>query len=189
MPVDDSSVYNQLDSGNITYVTGTAKEHMLQSAYIRNANPNPVDYTVSDGIRSGRITMATLIHTASSVFNRFQEYNKFSMPFYGGFDGVNILDRDNRLLNDRASSSDLGGKQFYTGGGCPACGNSGYKGRKGIYELLDVTDPIRDLITEKAPTLVLKQKAIELGMVPLREDGLRNIYDGETTVEEVLKYT
>jgi type IV pilus assembly protein PilB len=87
------------------------------------------------------------------------------------------------------SSSDLGGKQFYTGGGCPACGNSGYKGRKGIYELLDVTDPIRDLITEKAPTLVLKQKAIELGMVPLREDGLRNIYDGETTVEEVLKYT
>lgn len=87
------------------------------------------------------------------------------------------------------SASDLGGKQFYTGGGCSACGNSGYKGRKGIYELLDITDPIRDLITEKAPTLVLKQKAIELGMVPLREDGLRNIYDGETTVEEVLKYT
>ena len=112
------ALYNQLDSGNITYVTGTAKEHMLQSAYIRNANPNPVDYTVSDGIRSGRITMATLIHTASSVFNRFQEYNKFSMPFYGGFDGVNILDRDNRLLNDRASSSDLGGKagDAFTGG-------------------------------------------------------------------------
>lgn len=94
------------------------------------------------------------------------------------------------ILNQlNVSATDLGGKQFYTGGGCSACGNSGYKGRKGIYELLDVTDPIRDLITEKAPTLVLKQKAIELGMVPLREDGLRNIYDGETTVEEVLKYT
>ena len=52
-----------------------------------------------------------------------------------------------------------------------------------------MNDPIRDLITEKAPTLVLKQKAIELGMLTLREDGLRNIYDGETTVEEVLKYT
>ena len=87
------------------------------------------------------------------------------------------------------SASDLAGKSFYTGSGCSTCGNSGYKGRKGIYELLDVTDPIRDLITEKAPTLVLKQKAIELGMVTLREDGLRNIYDGETTVEEVLKYT
>lgn len=84
---------------------------------------------------------------------------------------------------------DLGGKQFHTGAGCSACGGSGYKGRKGIYELLDVTDPIRDLITSRAPSLVLRQKAIELGMATLREDGLRSIYDGETTIEEVLKYT
>lgn len=96
----------------------------------------------------------------------------------------------NHILNQLGvSATDLAGKQFYTGGGCSVCNNSGYKGRKGIYELLEVSDPIRDLITEKAPTLVLKQKAIELGMVTLRDDGLRNIYDGETTVEEVLKYT
>jgi type IV pilus assembly protein PilB len=87
------------------------------------------------------------------------------------------------------SSSDTGGKQFFTGGGCDKCGGSGYKGRKGIYELLNVTDPLRELIIERAPTLVLKQKAIELGMMTLREDGLRNIYDGETSIEEVLKYT
>ncbi len=94
------------------------------------------------------------------------------------------------ILNQLGVSAvDLAGKHFYTGSGCSSCGNSGYKGRKGLYELLDITDPIRDLITEKAPTLVLKQKAIELGMVTLRDDGLRNIYDGETTVEEVLKYT
>lgn len=94
------------------------------------------------------------------------------------------------ILNQlNLSQSELGGKQFYTGNGCSKCGGSGYKGRKGIYELLHVTDPIRELITERAPTLVLKQKAIELGMQTLREDGLRNIYDGETTIEEVLKYT
>jgi type IV pilus assembly protein PilB len=87
------------------------------------------------------------------------------------------------------SPEDIGTKQFYTGGGCPTCNGGGYKGRKGIYELLNITDPIRDLIIEKAPTLTLKQKAIELGMSTLREDGLRNIYDGETTIEEVLKYT
>jgi type IV pilus assembly protein PilB len=87
------------------------------------------------------------------------------------------------------SQDDLGGKKFYTGSGCDKCGGSGYKGRKGIYELLEVSDPIRELITQKAPSLVLKQKAIELGMATLREDGLRNIYDGETTIEEVLKYT
>lgn len=94
------------------------------------------------------------------------------------------------ILNQlNLTQDDIGNKSFYTGNGCDKCGGSGYKGRKGIYELLDVTDPIRELITERAPTLVLKQKAIELGMVTLREDGLRNIYDGETTIEEVLKYT
>lgn len=94
------------------------------------------------------------------------------------------------ILNQlNLSPEDLGGKHFYTGSGCSSCGNSGYKGRKGIYELLDVTDPIRELITGRAPSLVLRQKAIELGMVTLREDGLRSIYDGATTIEEVLKYT
>jgi type IV pilus assembly protein PilB len=58
-----------------------------------------------------------------------------------------------------------------------------------LYELLNVTDPIRELITSRAPSVVLKQKAVELGMNTLREDGLRNIYLGSTTIEEVLKYT
>lgn len=87
------------------------------------------------------------------------------------------------------SAADIGNKHFYTGAGCSTCGNSGYKGRKGLYELLDITDPLRELITQKAPTLVVRQKAIELGMLTLREDGVRNIFDGETTIEEVLKYT
>lgn len=94
------------------------------------------------------------------------------------------------ILNQlNLTPDDIGGKHFYTGAGCSTCGSSGYKGRRGIYELLDVTDPIRELITGRAPSLVLRQKAIELGMVTLREDGLRSIYDGETTIEEVLKYT
>ena len=84
---------------------------------------------------------------------------------------------------------DIGGRQFYYGKGCDACNNTGYKGRKGIYELLKITDPLRELINERAPTVVLKQKAIELGMVTLRQDGLRSIFEGDTTIEEVLKYT
>ena len=94
------------------------------------------------------------------------------------------------LLNQLGvSSHELGDKEFHTGKGCDSCDQSGYKGRRGLFELLDVTDPIRDLITDRAPTVVIKQKAIELGMETLREDGLRNIYDGNTTIEEVLKYT
>lgn len=87
------------------------------------------------------------------------------------------------------SAHELGEKQFYTGAGCDVCGQSGYKGRAGLYELLNVTEPIRELITSRAPSVVIKQKAIELGMNTLREDGLRNIYKGTTTIEEVLKYT
>ncbi|MBK1826193.1 GspE/PulE family protein [Haloferula rosea] len=84
---------------------------------------------------------------------------------------------------------ELGDKDFFTGKGCDTCGDSGYKGRAGLYELLDITDPVRELITDRAPTVVIKQKAMEHGMTTLREDGLRNIYLGRTTIEEVLKYT
>ncbi|MEI8342903.1 MAG: ATPase, T2SS/T4P/T4SS family, partial [Verrucomicrobiota bacterium] len=87
------------------------------------------------------------------------------------------------------SPHDIGDKQFYYGKGCDVCNNTGYKGRKGIYELLEMSDPIRELINQRAPTVVIRQKAIELGMVTLRDDGMRSIYDGETTIEEVLKYT
>jgi len=87
------------------------------------------------------------------------------------------------------SPHEIGDKNFYYGKGCEACNQTGYRGRKGIYEWLEITDPLRELINQRAPSLVLKQKAVELGMVTLREDGLRGIYDGETTIEEVLKYT
>ncbi len=87
------------------------------------------------------------------------------------------------------SPHEIGDKHFYYGKGCELCNQTGYRGRKGIYELLDVTDPIRDLINQRSPSLVLRQKAIELGMVTLRDDGLRSIYDGEATIEEILKYT
>ena len=87
------------------------------------------------------------------------------------------------------SPEDIGDKSFFTGGGCEECGGSGYRGRQGLFELLDISEPIAEMITDRAPTVVLRQKAIELGMTTLREDGLRNIYEGNTTIEEVLKYT
>jgi type IV pilus assembly protein PilB len=87
------------------------------------------------------------------------------------------------------SVHDIGDKNFYYGTGCEQCNHTGYRGRKGIYELLDITEPIRELITQRAPSVVIRQKAIELGMSTLRADGLRSIFEGETTIEEVLKYT
>jgi type IV pilus assembly protein PilB len=91
------------------------------------------------------------------------------------------------LLN--LSPHDLGDKVFHYGRGCSVCNDTGYKGRKGIFELLIVSEPVRALINERAPTVVLRQKAVELGMVTLREDGLRGIFEGDTTIEEIVKYT
>ncbi|MGN6553667.1 MAG: GspE/PulE family protein [Verrucomicrobiota bacterium] len=96
---------------------------------------------------------------------------------------------ENQLAMLNLSPHDLGDKVFYYGRGCSICNDTGYKGRKGIYELLVVNDAIRNLINERAPTVVVRQKAVELGMVTLREDGLRGIFEGDTTIEEVVKYT
>jgi type IV pilus assembly protein PilB len=87
------------------------------------------------------------------------------------------------------SPHDIGEKVFYYGRGCSSCNDSGYRGRKGIFELLVINETLRGLINDRAPTVVLRQKAIELGMITLREDGLRGIFDGESTIEEVVKYT
>lgn len=83
----------------------------------------------------------------------------------------------------------VGGRPFFYGAGCSYCNQTGYKGRRGIYEYLRIKDPIRALINQRKPTLVIRDKAVELGMRTLREDGIRCILDGYTTVEEVLKYT
>jgi type IV pilus assembly protein PilB len=87
------------------------------------------------------------------------------------------------------SVHDIGDKTFHYGKGCEQCNYTGYKGRKGIYELLKISDPIREMINDRAPGVLIRQKAIELGMTTLREDGLRSIYNGLTTIEEVVKYT
>jgi len=87
------------------------------------------------------------------------------------------------------TASDVGDRPFYFGKGCESCNGTGYRGRVGIYELLDIREPIRKLINERAPSVVIRQKGIELGMTTLRQDGIRNILEGHTTLEEVLKYT
>ena len=77
----------------------------------------------------------------------------------------------------------------YKGKGCSTCNNTGYKGRIGLYEVMEVTDEIRELILIGASALELRKKAIEDGMVSLRESGLHKIRSGVTTVEEVVRET
>ena len=84
---------------------------------------------------------------------------------------------------------DIGNREFFYGKGCDICSNSGYKGRMGVYEWLRMSEGVRDLVVSRASTLVIKQKALEQGMRTLRDDGLRAIFDGATSIEEIVKYT
>ena len=84
---------------------------------------------------------------------------------------------------------EIGGRPFYFGKGCKICNGTGYKGRKGVFEYLRMSGPLRELVNNKAPTLIIREKARELGMRTMREDGVRAILDGYTTVDEVLRYT
>ena len=79
--------------------------------------------------------------------------------------------------------------KFYRGKGCPHCHNSGYRGRTGIFEMMRVTDPIRELINDRAPAVALGEKAREQGMRVLREDGLLKIGRGITTIDEITRNT
>jgi len=93
-----------------TEITGTIGSNMLEAAYIRDAYVDPTTYTVSDGTRLNRITFATLLNQTSSVtFNKFTDYMKFTNVFHGGFDGLNILDKNAARMNDKSISLDTGG--------------------------------------------------------------------------------
>lgn len=97
-------------NGTVNHLTGTPAEHIREAAYIRNGEPESTNYTISDGVLASRITLGTLVNLTSSVeFNRFQTFNKFTNVMYGGFDGLNILDKNASRMNDKASSSDTGG--------------------------------------------------------------------------------
>jgi type IV pilus assembly protein PilB len=84
---------------------------------------------------------------------------------------------------------DIVGKKFYRGKGCDACNRSGYKGRVGLFELMHLNDNMRDMIMRNASTDELRSAARGIGMVTLRDAGMQAVYEGTTTVEEVVRET
>ena len=78
---------------------------------------------------------------------------------------------------------------FYLGGGCVDCGNTGYRGRQGVYEVMPLSPKLRELVLERASASEIKKMAIGEGMLTLRRDGLMKLKRGMTTTEEILKET
>ena len=96
---------------------------------------------------------------------------------------------DDELSLIGISREQLNGKGLQRGRGCEHCNNTGYRGRVGIFELLRITEPVQTLINQRKPTQVIKQQALDEGMITMRQDGITHILQGTTTITEVLQYT
>ena len=86
-------------------------------------------------------------------------------------------------------AASAGSRKSYRGKGCKACNQTGFRGRSAIYEMLLMSQPIRDLVLQKAPADAIRRVAVELGMRTMRDDGLEKVEQGVTTLDEVLRVT
>jgi len=96
---------------------------------------------------------------------------------------------EEQLMELNLKPEDVRGRHFFYGRGCDNCNNTGYRGRMGIFEIMTLDDDIRDMIIQHASTQVLRAEARKRGMRSLRQSGLLAIYDGVTTIEEVVRET
>jgi type IV pilus assembly protein PilB len=93
------------------------------------------------------------------------------------------------LLELGFEAEELDKVRVFRGAGCKACNGSGYKGRVGLYEVMEITPPIKDAIITGATAVELKKMAIANGMITLRRSGLHKVRDQVTTIEEVVRET
>lgn len=96
---------------------------------------------------------------------------------------------DNDLERLGLERAQVEGIKFCYGKGCPKCNNTGYKGRKALTELMVINQELREMISDSQPANLLRDRACEFGMRTLREDGLLAVFNGETSVDEVVRYT
>ncbi len=152
--------------------------HVVLSTLHTNDAPGAVTRLIDMGLEPFLISASLEAILAQRLVRRI--CRSCRTPYEPNQEMIDVLEVDPLEIAD---------KDFYYGDGCPECSNTGYRGRIGLFEMIKISDSIRELINHRAPTLVLKQKALEQGMRSLRDDGLRAIFDGNTTIEEVLKYT
>ena len=96
---------------------------------------------------------------------------------------------EEQLMELALRSEDVEGRTFYRGRGCKNCFNSGYKGRLAIFEIMQFNDSVRELVMSQSTTNDLRTEARRRGMRTLRESGLLSIYEGQTTIDEVVRET
>ncbi|MEQ1646689.1 MAG: ATPase, T2SS/T4P/T4SS family, partial [Pyrinomonadaceae bacterium] len=152
--------------------------HLVLSTLHTNDAPSTVSRLVNMGIEPFLVATSVNIIQAQRLIRRICSNCKEEIhyPVEG-------------LIEVGFTKEEAGDLKLYKGKGCETCNNTGFKGRVGLYEVMEITDELRELIIIGASAMELRRKAIEVGMITLRESGLCKIREGITTIEEVVKET
>jgi type IV pilus assembly protein PilB len=152
--------------------------HLVLSTLPTNDAPSTVSRMVNMGIEPFLVGTAVNLIQAQRLVRRVCVECK-----------VDVTTEPKTLIDIGFTPGQLGTFQVFKAKGCAACDGTGYKGRVGLYEVMEITEGIRDLIMVGATAVEIKRKALEEGMFTLRLSGLEKIKQGITTIEEVLRET
>ncbi|HEX8748944.1 MAG TPA: type IV-A pilus assembly ATPase PilB [Pyrinomonadaceae bacterium] len=152
--------------------------HMVLSTLHTNDAPSTISRLMNMGIEPFLVATSVNLIQAQRLIRRICKDCKTENPML-----------PEALIEVGFTLEEAKQMKTYKGRGCQTCNGTGYKGRVGLYEVLEVTDEIRELILIGASALELRKKAIEDGMISLRESGLHKIRGGITTLEEVVRET
>ncbi len=162
-----------LETGSIA-VKAALTGHLVLSTLHTNDAPATVNRMIDMGIEPFLVASSTNLIMAQRLVRRICKHCKQK------------VDIPAERKEELGISPDA---DVYEGVGCPECNDTGYKGRQGLYEVMPITPGIREIILDRGNTTEIRQAAIEEGMLTLRQDGIRNIEKGVTTIEEVLRET
>ncbi len=152
--------------------------HLVLSTLHTNDAPSTINRLMNMGIEPFLVATSVQLIVAQRLVRRICSFCKEPVEIPpSALVTAGFKERESRTL------------KLFKGRGCEQCGDTGYKGRVGLYEVMDIDDEIRELILSGASSLELRDKAIELGMITLRGSGLQKIRDGMTTIEEVVRET
>jgi type IV pilus assembly protein PilB len=153
--------------------------HLVLSTLHTNDAPSTVSRLINMGIEPFLVGTAVNLIQAQRLIRRVCSQCK-----------VEMTDVPSKTLIDVGFAPDqVGTFKLYKGRGCGVCNGTGYKGRVGLYEVMEISEGIRDLIMVGGTAVEIKRKALEEGMLTLRMSGLEKIKNGVTTIEEVLRET
>jgi type IV pilus assembly protein PilB len=152
--------------------------HLVLSTLHTNDAPSTISRLVNMGIEPFLVATSVNIIQAQRLIRRICSNCKeeVHVPVEG-------------IVEIGFSEEEASELRFFKGKGCKTCNGTGYKGRVGLYEVMEITEELRELIIIGASAMELRRKAIELGMITLRESGLYKLREGITTIEEVVKET